>query len=247
MSESMNQFVHDWVMTAWSKVFAGQGDGDTALEARKLLLLRYHEVVYHYFVRKLRNEDLARELYSNFAIRLLSSDRLLKHVEPGKGRFRDYLKRCLANMVIDHYRDRAREPLQLGTSSSSQEPVDPADDFSPVWTQELLNQAWKALEQHERTTGQLSYTVLRLQSDNPKIRAADLARQLSSSQGRAYTADAIRQIVHRARKRFSEMLLDEVKRSLGNPSEEELAAELRELGLMEYCKKAMEDRGSNAR
>ncbi len=50
------------------------------------------------------------------------------------------------------------------------------------------------------------------------------------------------QTLHRAREKFADMLLDEVIQSLDNPNRETLENELIELGLLEYCKPALERR-----
>jgi hypothetical protein len=56
-------------------------------------------------------------------------------------------------------------------------------------------------------------------------------------------------MVHRARKRFAGALVDEVLNSLNPPTQEHLEEELRDLGLLEYCRPALEQRrnGGGAR
>src|SRR6516162_2808038 len=90
------------MVTRWSNVFrAWQAEGGAAAAARHELLLR--------------DEHAAGQVYSDFALRVLEADRLLGHADPGRGRFRDYLKAVLRHMVADHYRrqreGRRREPL----------------------------------------------------------------------------------------------------------------------------------------
>jgi hypothetical protein len=46
----------------------------------------------------------------------------------------------------------------------------------------------------------------------------------------------------RSRVKFAELLLDEVATSLERPTHEELAAELRELDLLKYCRSALDRR-----
>ena len=66
------QLLHTWATTTWPKIFQGRGDSDEATTARRELVVRYHEMVYHYFQKKLRDPHAAQELYSNFALRLPS-------------------------------------------------------------------------------------------------------------------------------------------------------------------------------
>jgi RNA polymerase sigma-70 factor (ECF subfamily) len=225
-----------WIPTLWSKVLEGRGGGDGAARARNDLLVRYHEAVYHYFRLKLKDENAARELYSNFALRLIESDRLLRHADPARGRFRNYLKTALHHMVIDHYRRQAREKKILPLPDDVPERD---SDFQPVWRQELLNQAWKALEEGDRASGQYLYPLLRYQADHPGAHAPEVAGWLSEHLGRPCTPEAVRQNLHRAREKFSRLLLEEVERSLGNPTLDEVEQELGELELLTFCRRAL--------
>ena len=244
MNDNDKNLLHSWVMTTWDGVFNGRGEGDDAKRARHSLLLRYHEAVYHYFLRKIRDPHAAHELYSNFAVKIIESDRLLKRADPARGRFRNYLKTALHHMVVDYYRAR-----KVG-GKVGQIVFDPAehdaaadDDFSEqVWPQELLNQAWKALQSQEKQTGQPHYTVLRCQSDNPGLKAPQLAERLTVLLGKLYTSESVRQALHRAREKFAGFLLEEVERTLESPTPEELEAELIDLKLLAYCQKALAKR-----
>jgi RNA polymerase sigma factor (sigma-70 family) len=235
-----DNLLHTWVKTAWSKILLGRGEGDAAQEARSELLVRYHEVVLRYFLAKLRDEQAARELYSNFALRLLESDALIKSADPRRGPFRHYLKRALHNMVRDHFR---RLRGARGVTLDDDLPDDaPDDDFRREWPQELLNQAWKALEEHDRAAQSHHYTVLRCQSDHPDLKPSELADLLSAKLGKPMAPEAIRKALQRARERFAQLLLAEVERSLGNPTLDELEQELIDLQLLAICKKALSER-----
>jgi RNA polymerase sigma-70 factor (ECF subfamily) len=67
-----------------------------------------------------------------------------------------------------------------------------------------------------------------------------MAAQLGAQVGKPFTAGSIRQVLHRARERFAALLLDEVARTLVHPSRDDLELELIELGLLEYCRSALE-------
>jgi RNA polymerase sigma-70 factor (ECF subfamily) len=77
------------------------------------------------------------------------------------------------------------------------------------------------------------------------MRSPQLAEQLSVQLGKTLTAAGVRQLLHRARQRFAALLLDEVAHSVANPTIEQLAEELAELGLLDYCRPALERRGLN--
>jgi RNA polymerase sigma-70 factor (ECF subfamily) len=67
-----------------------------------------------------------------------------------------------------------------------------------------------------------------------------MAEQLSAVLGKPQTAAGVRQALHRARDKFAELLLYEVRQSLENPTKDRLEQELADLGLLEYCKPALE-------
>jgi RNA polymerase sigma-70 factor (ECF subfamily) len=244
------------MLTHWSRVFcAGRPEGDSAAEARHELLVRYHDAVLRYLRAELRDDNAAEQVFSNFALRVLEADRFLQRADPARGRFRDYLKTVLRHMVADHYRqqqreNRKRESLTPGTDNEPVERDEAGAEedqrFLGCWRQELVNQAWQALGQAETKTGQPYATLLRLQEEQPGVRSAQLAEQLTNRLGRPFTAAGIRQLVHRGRELFGDLLVGEVARSLevdladpagANRVEEELI----DLGLLfSYCKAALE-------
>jgi RNA polymerase sigma factor (sigma-70 family) len=246
MNAPNKDFLRNWATTTWSKILLGRGEGDEAAQARHQLLIRYHEVVYQYFERKLgpKRVDVAHELYSNFALRLLESDSLIKGANPERGRFRNYLMTALRNMINDYFRKLAGQPAPLPDNFAEAGPAEEKEDpdFQPLFAQELLNQAWKALEEACRD-GQLHYTVLRFHSDHPEMQGPRVAEELSRKLGMVLSHDNVRQTLKRGRDLFARLLLQEVERSLGRPTPDELEQELVDLNLLSYCKRALEQRG----
>jgi RNA polymerase sigma-70 factor (ECF subfamily) len=57
--------------------------------------------------------------------------------------------------------------------------------------------------------------------------------------GKTLTEENLRQLLHRARKRYAELLVDEVARSLDTAETDKVAEELIELQLMSYCRSAV--------
>jgi hypothetical protein len=108
----------------------------------------------------------------------------------------------------------------------------------------------QALEQVERRTGQPYATLLRLQTEHPELRSAQLAEQLSARLHRPFTAAGVRQLNHRGRELAGDLLVAEVARSLQvDPDDPEGAArveqEMIDLGLLfSYCKQVLERRRS---
>jgi hypothetical protein len=81
--------------------------------------------------------------------------------------------------------------------------------------------------------------VLRCKTAQPNLHATELAQQVSGQLGRPITAEAMRQLLHRARRRFAELLVEEVERTLDTTEPGQVAEELIDLGLMCYCRSAV--------
>jgi RNA polymerase sigma-70 factor (ECF subfamily) len=185
MSNTNQRFVLEWGPTAWSKILPGRASNNAALAARTDLLLRYHEVVYEYFLQRLHNESAAAELYySEFAVRLLETDRLIRNADPQKGRFRDYLQTALWHMIADYYRERGKRLPPLASDVEGEPGTDVI--FGRAWKDEMITRAWKALEQYERDEGHLSYSVLLPASENGKVSAREVADLLGKQFGRGF-------------------------------------------------------------
>jgi RNA polymerase sigma factor (sigma-70 family) len=241
------------IMTFWTKVFqAHQATGQEAQQAQRELLLRYYGAVYRYMLGTLRDANAAEELTQEFALRFLRGD--FKRADPDKGRFRDFLKTALRHLAIKYWdkkkreKDRGPQALPEDNSSVPDPIVAPAGDdraFLAAWRDELMHRAWEALRKVEETTGTPCYTVMRLKTEQPDLRSAQLAEQLGPKVGRAFTEDGVRQTLKRARDKFADLLLDEVERSLPRPGPDLLEQELVELELLEYCKSALKRRGES--
>jgi RNA polymerase sigma-70 factor (ECF subfamily) len=150
-------------------------------------------------------------------------------------------------LIADHHNRRRREPAALGEKieepaivCTAEEELDRA--FAENWRDELLARAWTNLAEVEQTTGQPFYSVLRFRADHPESRSPDLATRQSEQLGKPLTATGVRQLLHRARERFAEFILDDVAQSLGSAAPASLQEELVELGLLAYCRPAMERR-----
>jgi hypothetical protein len=193
----------------------------------------------------LRDPEKAQELTQEFAVRFLQGG--FRNADPGKGRFRDFLKTALRHLAFKHW-ERQRKEKDRGPQPLPQDPglpdpaCGPGDDsaFLGAWQEELLAQAWQALERHERETGTPCYTVMRLKTQQPELDSAQIGQLVAPRLGKALSADAVRQAIKRARDRFADLLLEEVKRSLGEPSFEQLQQELIDLQLHDYCKQALD-------
>jgi RNA polymerase sigma-70 factor (ECF subfamily) len=231
------------ISTQWTKLFqAHRGGGQAASAALQELLLRYHGAVYRYLLGMLRDQDAADELTQRFAVRFLQGD--FRNADPERGRFRDFLKMSLRHLVIDYFRENAKAPGPLGVSAEV--PADtPSDEdldraFLEKWREELLQKSWEGLEKVEQAAGQPYYLLLRYKTEHPDVRSAQLADYLCGQRGKAFTVEAVRQLLHRAREKYMDLLVDEVAHSVPTTDRDRLEQELLELDLLEYCRPALE-------
>jgi len=236
--------------TQWSLVLlAGQKKGDEASAARNQLLVRYYEAVYRYLHAKISDSNQADELFSRFAERVLEIHPFLPRANPKKGRFRDYLKAVLYRMVIDYYRGKKGQPSPLGPDVEAAQPApEPADDdaaFQKVWAEELMNHAWKSLEQAEKETGKPYFSLMLYRAQN-RCSSLDMSQLFSKRLGRALSADNVRKLLQRGQEMLGELLVDEVARSLRENegdivSAEQVEEELIDLKLLDtHRRKALE-------
>jgi RNA polymerase sigma-70 factor (ECF subfamily) len=67
-----------------------------------------------------------------------------------------------------------------------------------------------------------------------------MAEQLSAELGKPVNAAWVRQVLHRAREKFADILMQEVLRTLREPTVDRLEEELIDIGLLEYCRPALD-------
>jgi RNA polymerase sigma-70 factor (ECF subfamily) len=221
---------------------AHRGDEDDAARARAELMQRYHGAVYRYLLAGVRDPDVAADLSQEFAVRFLEGR--FHKADPTRGRFRDYVKTCLFHLVGDYRRCQGKRPrlapLESNEPAAPAEPLPGEDEtFRDSWREELLVRAWLALERVQQEFGQPYYHVLRFRVEHPEFSSSQMAGQMSAQLGKSMTAAGMRQLLHRARERFAELLLDEVRQSLGPSGRDYLEEELAELNLLKYCQSAL--------
>lgn len=229
------------LQTQWSLLVQAHRTDDPAAarDAQAELLPRYCAAVYRYVRGAVADPAAADDLCQEFALRFVRGD--FRHARPDRGRFRDYLKTALFHLVAETRRRQAGDRWVPFDSRVDLPPAadgdGPGGEFREAWRRELLNRTWAELE---RACGggapPTLYDVLRRKADAPAEPSAALAVQLATAFGRPLTADNVRQMVHRARGRFAELLRREVGASLPSDDPAEVDAELADLGLLVYCR-----------
>jgi len=232
------------IATRWSMLRQAHQDTDAATQARQELLERYCGAVYRYLFSAVRDHHVAEDLTQEFALRFVRG--LFRHADPERGRFRDYVKTALFHLV-DDFRQRQRRQPHLA-ALDGQEPAAPPSaseaeqTFMASWREELLARTWQALADEQERSGQPHHTVLRLRVEQPDLASQAMAEELSRRLDRELTAGNARQLLHRARERFAELLLEETSLTLGKAGSDELQEELAELNLLQYCRPILERR-----
>jgi RNA polymerase sigma-70 factor (ECF subfamily) len=235
----------------WSVVRRAHGDRTAVQSAQQSLLDRYGGAVRRYALAALRDEDAADEVSQEFALKFVRGD--FGKADPGRGRFRAFVKTVVYRLIVDYQRRRkalVREgPLHSNIAEPAcdreeDSPIDAAADamFRTSWRDELLASCWQRLAQAEKLSGKPYETVLRYRVNHPDARSPELAAGLSEQLGKPINAGAVRVLLHRAREAFADLLLEEVTDSLASGSLDEAEEELIDLDLLEYCRPALERR-----
>jgi RNA polymerase sigma-70 factor (ECF subfamily) len=220
------------VSTSWSllrQAHAAPQPG--ALAAQERLLERYRGAIYRYLLAILRDPHLADDLTQEFSLKLLRGE--FRRAAPERGRFRDYVKTVLINLVNAHRRkaSRVRTALQQDMVETTSAPAVDLP-FEDHWRAELLERAWQSL----RAAHPDQYAVLRFRAQRPELPSPVQALYLSRQLGKPLTSGGVRQALRRARQHFAQLLMGEVAETLNEPTRAELEDELRALNLWEYCR-----------
>jgi RNA polymerase sigma-70 factor (ECF subfamily) len=225
------------ITTVWTVLREAHAEpGETARAAQELLARRYGGAVYRYLLRALGDAAAAEDLAQEFALGLVRGD--FRHADPGRGRFRNYLKAALFHLVGKYRKAQQKLPRPVAPADVDPPDANAAGDpaFDGDWSNELLARTWDTLAEAHPAL----YAALRLRASRPELSSPQLSAALTEQLGKPVTPEAARQLVHRARTRFADFLIDEVAHSLESPSADDLAEELRDLNLLTYCRPALE-------
>jgi RNA polymerase sigma factor (sigma-70 family) len=221
------------IATHWTQVQqAVLGEGPAAAEAQRELFERYGGAMRRYLQAALTDASAVDDLLQDFAVALVSGG--FRGLQPERGRFRDYVKGVLFRLVQKHRRREQRQPRQLPADIDLTDPESfPGaceEQFRQSWRDELLARTWQELAQAEPSY----FTVLHFRAAHPDMPSDKMVGELAPQLGKPLTAPGVRQKLHRARKRFSNLLLQQVAASLELPTPGAIHEELRELDLSSF-------------
>ena len=234
------------ITTIWEDLARAHGrtecSADSVARAQQVLIERYQGAVRRYLLAALRDRHAADEVFAQFALRFVQG--AFRNADPEKGRFRDFVKKALSNLIKDYQARRGHGPVPLSDESSGgpAAPAEPALDreFVESWRSDVLERVWSVLETASRTEGNLYHRVLWLKATSPELSSHQMAERLTGETGVPRTEEWVRQTLRRAREKFSLLVLDDLARSLSEPTREAVEQELIDLGLHGYCKRALD-------
>jgi len=228
--------------TRWSLVLAaGDARNPLSREALASLCKIYWPPVYAYVRRRGHDPESARDLTQGFFTNFLESGSFGR-ADPARGRFRSYLLGAVNHYLANEW-DRTRSlkrgggevAISLDLESAEARRLEPAHDLTPEkiferrWALALLEHVLARLWQEKEA----SRNPERFERLMPLLTGggADASyRQLAADLG--MTEAAVKVAVHRLRRRYGELLREEVAQTVRDPSEvdEELRYLLSVLG-----------------
>lgn len=187
--------------------------------------------IYAFVRRQGYSAEDAQDLAQGFFVHVLEN-RVLSHADPERGRFRSFLLGALRHFVSNEARKMRTEkrggkvtfvPMDAGDDEDRYDrelahPESPEKLFERNWAENLLQRAVAALQKDYESCGKL-HLFKALQpylagSANPNS-YQDLAKELGMSTGTVAVA------VFRMRKRYGELLRNEIAQTVEDPSEVE--------------------------
>jgi RNA polymerase sigma-70 factor (ECF subfamily) len=229
------------VETSWTTIRTAHIAGPEGRAAMGELIGRYHDAVLRYLRLKLRDSNLADEVFQEFWTKLLTHK--LAGADCNKGRFRDYVRTVLHRLIIDHFRGRKLQTLPPGDLL---DPTQPDADYDRVWREAVLKRALTRLETYELRTPKNRYaTVLALRRDNPGKSIDEIATLLSDRLGSKVTPESFRKTLQRARGKYFELLIQELRDTIHPATDEDIEEEINALGLGHFYRRHLAQPGSD--
>ena len=215
--------------THWSMVLTAQGDSPEADKALEKLCRTYWWPIYGFVRRQGHSPEEAQDLTQGFFAFLLER-KGLDTVAPDKGLLRSFFLASVKNFLANARRSsmtgkrghgRPVLPLDefVGRERAHLEPIDTltADRiYEREWALTLLDQVLGRLAEEYRMAGNATLfdrlkQLLVGEPDRPS--QAQIAQELGM------TENAVRQAFHRLRRRYGDLLRDEIAETVAKPAE----------------------------
>jgi DNA-directed RNA polymerase specialized sigma24 family protein len=228
----------DFLSTHWSIVLqAGHANNTAARDALAFLCQRYWYPLYVFVRKKGVSPDQAEDVTQGFFARLIEKQ-VLEQATPTRGRFRSFLLASLQHYLANE-RDQAQAQKRGGGQSivslnvedgESKLRVEPSHYLTP---EKIFDRAW-AVQLLELVVGRLraEFIAKGKEAEFETLQPFLVGARNDTSYEHAATTleiseEAVRQAASRLRKRYRQLLRDEVAETVAN--EEEIDDEIRRL------------------
>lgn len=218
--------------TVWTLVRQAGEEGESQVgsqQARDELCRLYWRPLYTWARRQGHGPEDAEDLVQAFLLRFIERNDFAV-ADPDRGRFRSYLVGALSNFRRDHLaaaqaqkRGGGRRALDFDLQEAEatladSDAEDPARAYDRAWTVALLEAALGRLSNEQVARGRGDVFDLlkpRLGGDG----TAPLDAEALAASG--LSTGAVKVAVHRLRKRFGELVREEIGRTVDGPEEVE--------------------------
>jgi RNA polymerase sigma factor (sigma-70 family) len=200
----------EFLPTAWTEVLAARdAEATEARAAWDQLVGVYWKPVYFHIRRKGHSVEDAKDLTQAFFAFLIERE-ALRTVDPAKGRFRTFVRACLDNFLSDEFdRRRAAKRQMRFEFQEVAEDCGTGRDFERDWALAVLERAFVTLRKEAPREARV---VEAQRSENKGL--AELAEELGTTEANAKV------LAHRGRKLLKELVLRELRATVGKPGEE---------------------------
>lgn len=227
--------------TDWSLLYLAHAP--LAREVRPIwnqIFLQYDRPVWQFLRSLVRDDHALDDIYQEFWHRFLKGD--FAHATPERGRFRYLLMKVLANLVADYYR-RAKRTPELLLEDPATTDAGLLEELTArsleIWRRQLLTDALAALARADEGSDATAHAVIQIEIEHEARTSEEKALRLGDLLGREISAANYRQILHRSRKRFATLLVQQVRMTLSDPTPTVIREELAELRLLSYCEEGL--------
>lgn len=224
----------DAISTRWSLLRLAHGTHPDTAKARQMLVLRYASAVRKYVGAIVRQGDDADELAQDVVLRLMRGD--FAGADASKGRFRDFLKMAVRNMIHNHWAKQGRRHMDALASEPLANDTERDAAWLGVWQKTVLDHALASCKDEDGRAGSSSHALLKLRMEHPDATSDVLAEKLSAKLQTPIKPDTLRQMLRRARFKLAQALVDEIENGLEEDSPARVLDELAALGLLEHVK-----------
>jgi len=228
--------------TRWTVVLAaGTGTAPDADRALDELCRAYWYPLYAYVRRQGRSREDAEDLVQGFFATFLAKN-YLEGLSGERGRFRAFLLACLKHFLANehdriHRKKRGGQALHLSLDWQSADTcyqLEPSHDASPdraydrAWAVALLDRVLGRLEGEcaaEDQSGRIQFQ----RAKDFLVLGPEAIPYAAAAQGAGMTEGALRVAVHRLRRRYRQLLREEIAQTLAAAQPTQVEEEMRSL------------------